>query len=141
VVLERERWLWLRGALWLVPAPGVFALLAYLAAPWFAPGISDADRSLAAVTIGIGSAMCFTALYLIGITRGRQGEVDRAERIWFASHIVSLFAMGFGAVLFGTARASAAGTVGFMLLVGGVILRFAGLAARWIHRATSRRAG
>ena len=132
-MLESERSLWLRAAVLLVPAPMVLALLVYVAAPWVDPGISERARTEVSLGIGFGTAMCFTATLLLGVMRGQWRDVPRADRIWFLSHALSLFSIGLGAVLlvgFGGTVAS----IGWILLVGGVIVRVAGLLVRWIAR-------
>jgi hypothetical protein len=134
-MLESERWLWQRGALWLVLAPAVLTLLVYVALPWIDSSIAEPARTQSALSIGFGSAMCFTAIFLLGSAHRQLSDAERAGRIWLRSHALSMFSIGLGAVLLGAfGFGSAVASVGMILLVGGVIVRVAGMLVRWIAR-------
>ena len=68
--------------------------------------------------------------------RGQLGDAERTDRIWLRSHALSMFAIGLGAVLLGSfeIRERAVSSVGMILLMGGVIVRVAGMLVRWIAR-------
>jgi hypothetical protein len=135
-MLDGERWLWQRGAVWLVLAPAVLTLLVYVAIPWVDPSLEERSRTQSALAIGFGTAMCFNAIFLLGVVQGQLGDAGRTDRIWLYSHALATFAIGLGAALLGSFGefGSAVSSVGMILLVGGVIVRVAGMLVRWIAR-------
>jgi hypothetical protein len=139
---QREQGLWSRAAILLIIAPGVLAILVYVAAGWVDPTVSERSRSMASVAIGFGAAMCFSGIFLLGIRRARLGDLERTDRIWFFVHSLSTVAMGLGAVLFGTSLFAGAGPIrpiGLILGMGGFAVRIASNFVRRIAAGARRR--
>ena len=139
---QREQGLWLRAVLLLGIAPGVLAILVYVAAGWVDPTVSERSRSIASLAIGFGATMCFSGVFLLGIRRVRLGEFGRADRIWLFVHALSTVAMGLGGVMLGwslfAGDVGPIGRIGLILVMGGFAVRIASLLVRSIAAGVGR---
>ena len=139
---ERESQLWLRAGIWMMVAPGLLILLAYLAVPWFDPQLSQGDRVTAAIVVGLGVSLCLRGLFMLGALRLAAGNGGRALRIPLQSVAISSISIGVGLILFTMWKpGSLIRPTGAALMVAGIAVRVAAHLAgalRWFDSRSAK---